>query len=75
MTGVQTCALPIWIIDTVISELENAVDHSAWQRSPWVAGQLALVLDSAGRCQLAGHQFTYDSRRGLQSVSDEELHQ
>ncbi len=63
------------IIDTVISELENAVDHSAWQRSPWVAGQLALVLDSAGRCQLAGHQFTYDSRRGLQSVSDEELHQ
>lgn len=63
------------IVDLVISELENSVDHSPWQRSPWVAGQLALVLDSSGCCRLAGYRLTYDSKRGLQSVSDEELHQ
>ncbi len=63
------------IIDSVISELEKSVDHSAWQRSPWVAGQLALVLDSSGCCQLAGYRLTYDSRRGLQLVANEESHQ
>lgn len=63
------------VIDAVIAELERGIDHSSWQRSPWISGQLVLVLDSSGCCRLAGHHLTYDSGQGLQVATEKELHQ
>jgi CRISPR-associated endonuclease/helicase Cas3 len=54
------------IIDQVITELEAMADYSGWQQSRWISGQLAIVFDSAGCCQLAGRELTYDPERGLQ---------
>lgn len=55
-----------WNIDRVIAELENSpADLSGWQASPWLRGQLALVLDDQGRGCLAGHPLHYDHDHGL----------
>ncbi|MFV0429615.1 MAG: CRISPR-associated helicase Cas3' [Arachnia sp.] len=64
-----TLALPhslsgAWIIEQIINELET-FDVSSWQTSPWLKGQLALVLDNSGRTELAGHMIRYDFDTGL----------
>lgn len=48
-----------------ISALEDCLDTSGWQISPWLAGQLFLVLDAAGRAQVGPHVLAYDSEVGL----------
>ncbi|WCC79815.1 CRISPR-associated helicase Cas3' [Cutibacterium equinum] len=55
-----------WDIDKTIQELESPpIDLSSWQSSPWLRGQLVLVLDAEGHSALLGHPIRYDSRRGL----------
>lgn len=55
-----------WSIDRVIAELETQpIDVSAWQISPWLRGQLVLVLDENGHSSLGGHPLSYDRHRGL----------
>lgn len=70
-TASCTVALPhslsgSWIVDRVIDDLESApVDLSGWQTSPWLRGQLALVLDENGHSSLAGHPILYSPELGL----------
>lgn len=55
-----------WDIDRTIAELEAApIDLSSWQASPWLRGQLVLVLDVHGNSTLLGHPLHYDHDRGL----------
>ncbi len=66
-----TVALPhslsgCWIVDRVIDDLESApIDLSGWQSSPWLQGQLALVLDEDGCSSLADHPIRYSPETGL----------
>ncbi len=53
-----------WLVDRVIAALE-AVGSAAWQRSPWLRGQLVLVLDEDLTAELAGHRLTYSRQDGL----------
>lgn len=53
-----------WMIDRVIDELEtNGI--AAWQDSPWLGGELVLVIDESGRADVAGHILEYDKELGL----------
>lgn len=55
-----------WDIDQTIAELENPpIDLSPWQSSPWLRGQLVLVLDPDGNTTLRNRQIHYDSYYGL----------
>lgn len=55
-----------WDIDRTIAELEAApIDLSSWQTSPWLRGQLVLVLDVHGNSTLLGHPLHYDRDQGL----------
>lgn len=66
-----TVALPhslsgTWIVDRVIDDLESApIDLSGWQGSPWLQGQLALVLDEDGCSSLADRPIRYSQELGL----------
>lgn len=57
-----------WQIRQVISELEKNA-FPGWQQSPWLRGQLVLVLDENLEAQIAGYTVRYSKRRGLE-VSD-----
>ncbi len=52
------------IVDQVIDELEQDW-FEGWKQSPFLSGQLALVLDDERRRELAGHELTYDPNNGL----------
>ncbi|MER7128239.1 CRISPR-associated helicase Cas3' [Streptosporangium saharense] len=54
------------VIDQTIEELEAGY-IPAWQskESPWLAGELLLVLDEEGRARLAGHDLYYTPDDGL----------
>lgn len=52
------------IADQVIAELEQNY-FEGWHRTPFLSGQLALVLGDDRTTQLAGHRLTYDHELGL----------
>jgi len=53
-------------IDAVIRELEVVGwQFMGWQESPWLAGQLVMVLDANLRTTLGGESVRYDSELGL----------
>lgn len=58
--------------DTTLTALEKTVDASGWQTSPWLAGQLFLVLDSNGRCMIGERTVAYDAQLGLRVVDDQQ---
>lgn len=63
-----------WIIDRVIDELEkqNKQNLAAWQQSPWIRGELILLLDEDGYANLCGYQITYSEKMGLSYIREEE---
>ncbi|QBJ97292.1 CRISPR-associated helicase Cas3' [Rhodococcus sp. ABRD24] len=69
--AVATCTVRLpprltspWMIDRVIDELEtNGI--AAWQDSPWLGGELVLVIDAQGHADIAGHTLEYDRELGL----------
>ncbi|WP_127500627.1 CRISPR-associated helicase Cas3' [Actinoplanes solisilvae] len=72
---IARCTLPLPrsmtapdVIDDVIDELERNVDVSAWQDSPWLAGELVLVIDRNGQTRIASFELNYESHEGLRSV-------
>lgn len=72
-----TLSLPVQfthdgIIEKVISELEQTVNASGWQKSPWVSGQLVLVFDTEDRASLAGYDLRYSNDEGLLVAQAEE---
>lgn len=56
-----------WIIDNTIAELErlNGERLFIWQESPWLKGELFLILDENSSTHLCGYQLTYDKNDGL----------
>lgn len=57
--------------DEVEAALSNSLDYSNWDRSPWLKGQLALVLDSNGTVDVAQFRVSYDTRKGLTHTMEE----
>lgn len=51
--------------DAVESALNRTLDYDNWERSPWLRGQLALVLDQHGHASVAGFDLEYSNRKGL----------
>lgn len=68
--ALATCSLrlPAWLCnsrgDQVVKELE-ALGRAAWQQSPWLRGQLVLLLDENLETELAGVRIVYSSEEGL----------
>jgi CRISPR-associated endonuclease/helicase Cas3 len=66
--AVATCTLglpaQLCRIET-IEELEHRNAFPAWQLSPWLAGELVLVLDERGVAEVDGHHLYYDRWDGL----------
>ncbi|MGA5171111.1 MULTISPECIES: CRISPR-associated helicase/endonuclease Cas3 [Streptomyces] len=56
------------VMDRAIGELEEFY-VPAWQRSPWLAGQLILVLDADCQTHLAGYALRYSPDDGLEVTS------
>jgi CRISPR-associated endonuclease/helicase Cas3 len=56
-----------WTIDNTIKTLEdlNRDQISQWQKSPWLAGELFLLLDDDYSANLCGYRLTYDQDLGL----------
>ncbi|MEQ4299939.1 CRISPR-associated endonuclease Cas3'' [Plantactinospora sp. B6F1] len=52
-------------IEEVIAELERRTDLTAWQDSPWLAGELVLDIDGDGNATVAGFDLHYDPDEGL----------
>lgn len=52
--------------ESTVTELESNGVADDWQRSRWLAGQLALAVDQHGRATLNEHLVTYSSQRGLE---------
>ena len=75
-----TVALPPamnWSIDSVIAELERRGGFPGWQQSPWLRGQLPLILDEEMNASIpigSGRQFKlhYDQNLGLQLLRKED---
>ncbi len=56
-----------WVIDKTIAELErlNGERLLAWQESPWLKGELFLILDENSSAHLCDYILTYDKNDGL----------
>ena len=61
------------VIDGVIEELETMTAALAeWQQSPWLRGELFLLLDENGRTMLNGIPLRYSRADGLCMEKEEE---
>lgn len=56
-----------WTIDRTIAELEqvNQTILQEWQNSPWLKGELFLILDEKLTTTINGYQLRYDPDYGL----------
>jgi len=59
------------VIEKVVNELERRVDHSGWQGSPWIAGQLVLAFDTDGDAAVGSFSLHYDPQEGLTVTREE----
>lgn len=60
-----SCFSRKWRVDDVIRELEQATLALAeWQQSPWLRGEVFLLLDESGRATLNGTPLFYSRERG-----------
>ncbi|MHA6381009.1 CRISPR-associated helicase Cas3', partial [Aerococcus sanguinicola] len=60
-------------IDDVIQVLEayTAKQFGAWQDSPWLKGQLGILLDDSNSFSLHGYHLTYSPKFGLSMEKEE----
>lgn len=63
-----------WEINRAIRELENRNinELAQWQRSPWLHGELILLLNQDNCTELNGYQLSYSFEKGLECVRKEE---
>jgi CRISPR-associated endonuclease/helicase Cas3 len=63
-----------WKMNDTIKELEKIALYELreWQRSPWLKGELFLILDEHLSTELCGYHLQYDQRYGLLSKKMEE---
>ncbi|HRP99726.1 MAG TPA: hypothetical protein PK781_04610, partial [Terrimesophilobacter sp.] len=60
-----------WQIDGTVSGLEQNA-FTGWQQSPWLKGQLVLVLDAELHATLGEYSVRYDKRIGLTVTSQKD---
>ncbi len=58
----------LWKIDNTVKELEerNRRELSVWQQSPWIRGELVLLLDEKGQAVLGDCLLSYSYEKGLE---------
>ena len=63
-----------WDLDETINELEkiSLQELRAWQQSPWLKGELFLILDEQLSTELCGYHLQYDQCYGMLSKKIEE---
>jgi hypothetical protein len=63
-----------WKVDNTIRELEKIalLELRGWQQSPWLKGELFLVLDEKLSTELCGYHLQYDQDYGMLSKKMEE---
>lgn len=56
-----------WMLEDTIRELEdrNIKELAAWQQSPWIKGEMILLLNENNQTELCGYQLTYTQEEGL----------
>jgi hypothetical protein len=57
-----------WQVGKAIDELESRCREEGlklWQRSPWLKGELFLILDEELETQVAGFRLSYSRESGL----------
>lgn len=61
-------------LNKTIDELEdkNRKELAEWQQSPWLHGELILLLDNNNRAELNGYKLSYSFERGLEYEQKEE---
>lgn len=65
-----------WMIEKTIDELEKRQDMVAvWQKSPWLSGELILLLDKNNETSLNGYKLCYDFSKGLTCDKQEETNE
>lgn len=64
-----------WVIKKTIDALEeiNAKRLSLWQKSPWLKGELFLILNVENTVDLCGYHLTYSQLNGLSIKKKEEI--
>jgi CRISPR-associated endonuclease/helicase Cas3 len=57
----------VYKYNACVSELEklNIERLLEWQRSPWLKGELVLLLDENLSAELCGYRLQYSKQRGL----------
>ncbi|MFI6229266.1 CRISPR-associated endonuclease Cas3'' [Micromonospora echinospora] len=77
--SVARCTLPLPrsmtsadVVDDVLAELEGRFDLSAWQDTPWLAGELVLDIDGDGNGRLGPFELHYDLHEGLRVTRAEQ---
>lgn len=58
-------AMTEYNFDAVEADLNSALDYTNWESSPWLRGQLALVLDDTLQTTVANYSLQYHPRKGL----------
>lgn len=63
-----------WTIEKTIAELEksNSIKLSHWQQSPWLKGELALILNESFTAKLGDYRLTYHQQEGLSYVKEQD---
>jgi len=61
-----------YIIDRVIQELETRTrEHvAAWLKSPWLSGELFLIMDKNNATSLCGYKISYTKEEGLICIKE-----
>ena len=64
-----------WSIEKTISELEqsNSIKLSQWQQSPWLKGELVLILNESFEAKLGDYCLTYHKQAGLSYKKEEDV--
>lgn len=50
----------------IILEEKNIKELSMWQQSPWIHGELVLLLNEQNQAELNGYRLSYSFEKGLE---------
>lgn len=73
LMATSTISLPLAMtrqFDAVEAALNTSLDYGNWDTSPWLKGELALVLDANLTATVADFHLTYDNQKGLMYVQE-----
>lgn len=64
-----------WYIEKTIAELEksNSIKIPQWQQSPWLKGELVLILNASLAAKLGDYLLTYSQQEGLSYVKEKDV--